>query len=62
MALLSRLGLATEVSHLRPELEGYAYENERDKPARVTVFGIRLSRRRCLKIFREVMTGPDARE
>ncbi len=62
MALLSRLSLSTEVSHLRSELEGYAYENERDKPARVAVFGFRLSRRRCLRIFREVMRGPDARE
>lgn len=58
LALLTRLGEAKDVSPVLPELEGYAYENERDKPMRVAVFGIRLSRRRCLRIFRQVMGMP----
>lgn len=55
IALLSRLGAARDPAILRPELDGYAYENERDKPFRVEVLGLRLSRRRCLRIFRQVM-------
>jgi hypothetical protein len=58
LTLLSRLGSATDASLLRPELDGYAYENERDKPIRVVVFGLRLSRRRFRRIFREVMEKP----
>ncbi len=55
LGMLSRLGSARDPALLRPELEGYAYENERDRPWRVAVFGIRLSRRRCLRIFLTVM-------
>lgn len=60
LTLLSRLGSATDASLLRPELDGYAYENERDRPMRVVVFGLRLSRRRFLRIFRELMETPNA--
>ncbi|MCC6231394.1 MAG: hypothetical protein IT580_02055 [Verrucomicrobiales bacterium] len=40
---------------MRPELDGYAYENDRDRPFRIAVLGLRLSRRRCLRLFQKVM-------
>lgn len=55
LGMLSRLGGARRADQLRSELEGYGYENGRDRPFRVVVLGVRLSRRRCLKVFHDVM-------
>ena len=57
LALIRRLGDATEGSQLRQELEGYAYEVQRDRTFRTTTLGIRLSRRRVVKLLREVIGG-----
>lgn len=61
LAMLSRLAGAPNESALRGELEGYVYENQRDRPFRVRTLGLRLSRRRFLRIYRTVMGGmPEA--
>lgn len=61
LTMLGRLGgLPNEVA-LRGELDGYVYENQRDKPFRVETLGLRLSRRRFLRIYRTVMGPPPER-
>jgi len=57
LALIRRLGDVTDGSHLRQELEGYAYELQRDKTFRTSTLGIRLSRRRVVKLLREVTSS-----
>jgi hypothetical protein len=58
LSMLSRLAGSPSESALRGELEGYVYENERDKLFRVRTLGLRLSRRRFLRIYRIVMGAP----
>lgn len=55
LVLIGRLGDGTGEAGLRGELEGYVYENDRDKPFRVVTLGLRLSRRRFLHVYRETM-------
>lgn len=55
--MLGRLAGSPSESALRGELEGYVYENERDKLFRVRTLGLRLSRRRFVRIYRNVMGG-----
>lgn len=56
LGLIQRLGaLRVDSTGVRGELDGYAYENERDKPFRVETLHLRVSRRRILKLFREVL-------
>ena len=57
LTMLARLAASPSESALRGELEGYVYENERDKPFRVRTLGLRLSRRRFVRIYRNVMGG-----
>jgi hypothetical protein len=57
LALIRRLGGVVNESPLRGELDGYAYENQRDKSARTETFGLRLSRRRFLRIWRDTFAG-----
>ena len=54
LALLQRLGQVERESAgmVRGELEGYAYENQRDKSFRTETLGLRLSRRRFLVVMR----------
>lgn len=54
LALIERLGEVTSESQLRQELEGYAYENARDKSFRTETLGLRLSRRRFVELVRKV--------
>jgi hypothetical protein len=55
LALIRRLGDARDESHVRQELEGYAYENARDRSFRTETLGWRLSRRRFLKVMRATL-------
>ena len=55
LALIGRLGEAQDESQVKQELEGYAYENARDKPFRTETLGLRLSRRRFIQLMRRVM-------
>ncbi len=55
LALISRLGAARDETPLRQELEGYAYENARDKQFRTETLGLRLSRRRFVRLMRTVL-------
>lgn len=57
LSMIERLAGSPSESALRVELEGYVYENQRDKPFRVQTLGLRLSRRRFLRIYRSVMEG-----
>lgn len=58
LALIHRLGTANAgEAGLRAELDSYVYENERDKPFRVVSLGLRLSRRRFLRVYRAAMAG-----
>ena len=59
LAMLGRLSGSPGEGSLRGELDGYVYENQRDKPLRVRTFGLRLSRRRFLRLYQLVM-GPPA--
>ncbi len=61
LTLIAVLGQARNESGVRRELEGYVYENQRDKSFRTQTLGLRLSRRRFLRVFREVMGGPGLR-
>lgn len=54
LALISRLGGVVGDANLRQELEGYAYENARDKRFRTESLGLRLSRRRFVHLVRTV--------
>lgn len=54
LALIDRLGEVTSESQLRQELEGYAYENARDKTFRTETLGLRMSRRRFVELLRRV--------
>jgi hypothetical protein len=55
LALIGRLGEARHESQVKQELEGYAYENARDKHFRTETLGLRLSRRRFIQLMRRVM-------
>lgn len=57
LSLIGRLGNGGSEVSVRGELDGYAYENQRDKSARTQTFGLRLSRRRFLRVWREVFGG-----
>jgi len=57
LALIRRLGTTGPGADVRGELEGYAYENQRDKSARTQTFGLRLSRRRFLRLWRTTFEG-----
>lgn len=57
LSLIGRLGNGGSEVSVRGELDGYAYENQRDKSARTQTFGLRLSRRRFLRVWREVFAG-----
>lgn len=54
LALIARLGATTNDSSVKPELEGYAYENQRDKSFRVRTLGLRLSRRKFIRMLHEL--------
>ncbi len=60
LAMLGRLGGGPGERGLRGELDGYVYENQRDKPVRVRTFGLRISRRRFLRLYQAVMGPPQA--
>lgn len=55
LALIRRLGDVENESQVRQELEAYAYENSRDRSFRTETLGLRLSRRRFLRVMREVL-------
>lgn len=55
LSLIDRLGTARTESQVKQELEGYAYENARDKSFRTESLGLRLSRRRFVFLMREVL-------
>jgi hypothetical protein len=55
LSLISRLGHAQNPSQIRQELEGYAYENARDRSFRTETLGLRLSRRRFVHLMRRVL-------
>lgn len=59
LELIRRLGGARDTTPVRGELEGYAYENQRDKSARTQTFGLRLSRRRFLRVWRDTFGGEE---
>ncbi len=54
LEMIGRLAPARSESQVRQELEGYAYEIRRDRPFRAGI-GLRLSRRRFLRLMRRVM-------
>lgn len=60
MAVIRRLGNVGNESSVRGELDGYAYENQRDKRARTQTFGLRLSRRRFLRVWRETFAAAES--
>jgi hypothetical protein len=55
LSLIARLGEAQNASQVRQELEGYAYENARDRSFRTESLGLRLSRRRFVRLMRRVL-------
>jgi hypothetical protein len=62
LSLISRLGEAQNASQVRQELEGYAYENARDRSFRTESLGLRLSRRRFVRLMRRVLPSMNAAE
>lgn len=52
IAVLERVGRAGDEAEVRGELDGYAFENHRDRPWRVRWLGLRISRRRLVRLFR----------
>lgn len=57
LTLINRLGDARNESQARQDLEGYAYENMRDKSFRTESLGLRFSRRRFLRLMHSVLRG-----
>lgn len=55
LAMVGRLGRATTEAVVRGELDGYAYENQRDKSFRARRLGLRLSRRIFIRVFRQAV-------
>lgn len=55
--MIRRLADVRGESQARQELEGYAYENQRDRNFRTETLGLRLSRRRFIQLLRTVLPG-----
>lgn len=54
LTLISRLAEVRSESQVRQELESYVYENQRDRLFRTESLGVRLSRRKFVRLMREV--------
>lgn len=58
LEMIRRLGTAVDHNHVRGELEGYKYENQRDRVLRTETLGLRVSGRRLMQLYRETIPPP----
>ena len=60
LGVVRRVGVLSDEDGIRAELDGYLWDNQRDQPFRVRVLGLRLSRRRFMRLYRRVIDAGEA--